>query len=181
MGLGALLIVAGLIGWIGSLGAEPASAQPAATSTTDPGGDPQAATQPTTTTSTPAPTTTSIPNTTSTSVPDATLIELFVPTFATTIAAGDADALLMTLHPAVIAVHDEQTCLAFINSEILLLESYQLTGPVSGPTTQTIESFTIDMYTAPIAFTFQGQEFEATASFAVEDGTVLWFGECAPN
>jgi hypothetical protein len=39
-------------------------------------------------------------------------------------------------------------------------------GSAGGPEVQSIGSFTIDMYTATVAFNFQGQAFESVASFA---------------
>ena len=35
-----------------------------------------------------------------------------------------------------------------------------------------------EVFTVPVAFEFQGQTFEATATFAAVDGRMHWFTEC---
>jgi len=174
MSVGGLLVLAGLIAWTTS------------------GGDTVVAGQTTTTFVTPAttaavtavstsssvPSTTTSTQATSTTLNPTTTIEAFVVEFAEAIDRGDTTLLISTLHPAVLAIHGETACLTFIEAEILLLGGYQLTGPLSGPSTQTFADFSIEVFSGPVAFTFQGQAFEATASFAMDDGQVRWFAEC---
>ena len=47
----------------------------------------------------------------------------------------------------------------------------------SSPTVE-LGDVTVDVYTAPVTFTFQGQQFEATGDFALVDGVVHWFTTC---
>ncbi len=123
-------------------------------------------------------TTTGVPATTTTTLDTAVAIETFVEEFSDAIERQDVDSLITALHPAVLEAFNEALCRAFIEDEILLLGDYRLTGPIQGPTPQTIGSFTVDMYTGPVAFTFQGQDFEPDASFAIEGNGVTWFTEC---
>lgn len=123
-------------------------------------------------------TTTSVPATTTTTLDAAAEIEAFVEEFSAAIERRDIDFLLGTLHPAVIELFSEELCRTFIEDEILLLGDYRLTGEIDGPTRQTIGSFTINMYAGPVAFTFQGQDFEGDAAFAIEENGVTWFSEC---
>ncbi len=138
----------------------------------------------TTTTSTTTTTTTEVITTTTseattTTTPDVTAeIEAFVEEFVAAIERQDVDSLMANLHPAVIELFDEDVCRTFIEDEILLLGDYRLTGEIDGPNSQTIGSFTVDMFTGPVAFTFQGQDFESDASFAIEETGVTWFAEC---
>ena len=131
-----------------------------------------------TTTTSQVVTTTTSEVTTTTTLDAAAGIEAFVEEFAATIEREDVDSLLATLHPAVLETFDEEICRTFIENEILLLGDYRLTGEPDGPNRQTIGSFTVDMYTGPVAFTFQGQDFESDASFAIEQTGVTWFTEC---
>ena len=132
-----------------------------------------------TTSTTQAGNTTTTSEATTTTTLDATIeIEVFVGEFSAAIERQDVDFLLATLHPAVIEVFNEEFCRTFIEDEILLLGNYRLNGPIQGPSPQTIGSFTVDMYTGPVAFTFQGQDFESDASFAIEGKVVTWFTEC---
>ena len=77
-----------------------------------------------------------------------------------------------------ISLFDAESCRDFISGEILQLEQYQLIGEVDGPTRQVIADTTLDMYKAPAAFVFQGQEFTSDAAFAFVDGEVRWFTQC---
>ncbi len=86
--------------------------------------------------------------------------------------------LVGTLHPAVISLFGEETCRAFISEEILLLQQYRLIGQVEGPIPQVVADTTLDMFRAPAAFVFQGQEFTSEAVFAFENGEVRWFTQC---
>ncbi|MGB7860961.1 MAG: hypothetical protein WBM90_10730 [Acidimicrobiia bacterium] len=178
MGLGSLLVVVGIVVWAASGGnltiADGSTTSTSRQTTSAPATEstgPGTTTPPATTSPTPAPTTTVVDLT-----PD---IEAFVPVFADAIGAGDADFLFNTLHPAVLAIYDEATCRAFIDSDILLLEDYRLTGPATGPETQTIATFEVDVYSGPVSFRFQGETFDTTATFAFLDNRVTWFTECA--
>jgi hypothetical protein len=123
-------------------------------------------------------TTTSVPATTTTTLDATAAIETFVEEFSVAIERQDVDSLMAALHPAVLEAFNEELCRSFIEDEILLLGDYRLTGPIQGPTPQNIGSFTVGMYTGPVAFTFQGQDFESDASFAIEANGVTWFTEC---
>ncbi len=123
-------------------------------------------------------TTTTNAATTTTTLDATAEIEAFVEEFAAAIEREDVNSLLATLHPAVLEAFDEEVCRSFIENEILLLADYRLIGEPDGPNRQTIGSFTLDMYTGPVAFTFQGQDFESDASFAFEEANVTWFTEC---
>ena len=166
--LGGIVAVIGLIGMVTSGdGGISEAASPTTTTIED--------SETTTTTSRSATTTTQA---TTTTLDVTAEIEAFVEGFATAIEREDVDSLLATLHPAVPETFDEEICRTFIENEILLLLEYRLTGEIDGPNSQTIGSFTIDMYSGPVAFTFQGQDFESGASFAIEETGVTWFGEC---
>ncbi len=122
-------------------------------------------------------TTTTAPTTTTTI--DATReIEAFVDAFVDAIAREDMEFLFETLHPAVISLFDEPTCRTFISEEILQLAEYRLIGEVDGPTLQSIGSTTVEMFRAPVAFTFQGQAFTSEATFAFDGSEVRWFTQC---
>ena len=133
----------------------------------------------TTTTMAPITTTTigEITTTTEAFDPQAT-IESFLLDHAAAIEASDVDFLMATLHPAVIEVHGAELCRSFVEREILALVDYRITGEVTGPESQTVASSTFDVYSAPVAFTFSGQDFEAFAGFAVENGELRWMAEC---
>jgi len=176
MSVGGLLVIAGFIVWMTSRGDTVVSSQPTVTVMTPATATAVAAAS--TTSSFPLPSTTTSTQATSTTLDSTTKIEAFVIEFAEAIDLGDSNFLISTLHPAVLAVHGETSCSAFIDAEILLLMGYQLTGPLGGPSTQTVADFSIEVFSGPVAFTFQGQSFEATASFAVDDGQVRWFAEC---
>ena len=135
----------------------------------------------TTMTAAPAPTTTAAPTTTT--LAPSQLIEDFVVLFALAIADGDADFLLNRLHPAVTGGFGPDLCLNWIETEILQLGDYELTGPVQGPQdrpfttpagTGTIEG----AYSAPVSFVFQGQLFNAQGGFVLIGAEVNWLGQC---
>lgn len=141
---------------------------------------------PTTTTSTTAPTTTTT-MTAATTTPPTTppeTVEDFLLTFAAAIANADTDFLLDRLHPVVLEQHGADLCRTFIAREILALVDYKLAGAVPAPVPKTYTtpagSTTLPVHyeDIPVTFTFQGQRFEATASLAIEDGTVRWFAAC---
>lgn len=185
MAAGATLALVGVIGWVTDGGGDTVAAttQPTTstqvTSTTDAPtttGPPTTTTQPSTTSTTEATTTTSQPTTTTVAAGEA--IAGFVGAFAAWIADGDVDALMAALHPAVIEASGEDLCRAFVEREILALVDYRLAGEVTGPRSATFGSGSIDMYEAPISFTFQGAAFDDTAQFAFVDGDVRWFATC---
>lgn len=166
MVVGALLVAAGIGGWVMSAGGEPTTT--VATSTTAP--DP-------TTTATLQVTTTAAPTTTTTI--DATgEIEEFVEAFVDAIAREDVEFLFETLHPAIISLFDEPACRTFISEDIVQLAEYRLIGEVDGPTLQSIGSTTVEMFRAPVAFTFQGEDFTSEATFAFDGSEVRWFTQC---
>lgn len=98
--------------------------------------------------------------------------------FTDAITHADTELLLEALHPAVISLFDEDSCRAFIEDEVLELDRYRLIGEVEGPERQVVADMEIEMYTAPVAFAFQGQEFTSEAAFAFLDGQVRWFTQC---
>lgn len=174
---GAGIALAGVVGWATSGSGDPESA--AMTTTTSPASTLTQSTPSTSAaTTTTATTSTTTPSTTTTTVDAAPAIESFVDRFTDAITRVDTELLLQTLHPAVIALFDEGTCRQFISEEILQLEQYRLIGEVEGPTRQVVADMTVDMYRAPVAFAFQGQEFTSEAAFAFEDGEPRWFTQC---
>jgi hypothetical protein len=62
------------------------------------------------------------------------------------------------------------------------LEGYHLTGPPSDPVTKVFNTpngqASVAVIDAPIGFTFQGEEFDVTGSYAFVDGVMHWFTEC---
>lgn len=177
-GVGIALI--GILGWLFSSdgGSEPASTTVTANTTTS-----VATTQPAlaSTTTDPPATTTTMPPVTTTTIDANAAIQTFVPTFADAIARQDVGYLLETLHPSVFALFDEEACRSFITDEILQLEQYRLIGEADGPTTQLVAETEVDMYQAPVAFAFQGQEFTSEAAFAFVEGQVRWFTQCGTS
>ncbi len=175
--LGGIVAAIGLIGMFVSNNGGDAEAL-LTTTTTIQDSETTTTTSITATTTTQAITTTTSEATTTTTLDVTAEIEAFVEGFAAAIEREDIESLLATLHPAVLEAFDEETCQTFIENEILLLLDYRLTGEIDGPNSQTFGSFTVDMYTRPVAFTFQGQDFESGASFAIEETGVTWFAEC---
>jgi cytoskeletal protein RodZ len=190
MALGAVVALVGVIGWATSGGydTEPVAATTTTseapsttapnTATTASAPTTQDATTTTVSATTSQATTTTAPQTTTTTVSATDVIAAFVPAFAQAIADGDVDGLMATLHPAVIAAGGEELCRAFVEREILELMDYRLTGEVTGPRSATFGSASVEMYEAPIAFTFQGAAFDDTAQFTLVDGEVRWFATC---
>lgn len=175
MAVGAVLSVAGAIGLLFGDNREPATESTIATAVPEP--------STTTSITTTAPTTTGAPSTTeasttSTIVPSPADVDLFVGQFVAWIEAADTDALVGRLHPVVIDEYGQDLCRSFVEREILALENYRSTGPVTGPDASQFGSVDIDVYRVPVAFTFQGGEFTSDAAFAFEDGVVYWFATC---
>lgn len=174
---GLFLALIGVAWWAVSGDGE---SEPPATTETTATSLPTSTSQPSTTTTTSEPTTTSttVATTTTTTIDARGAIQTFVPAFAEAIARQDVEFLLGTLHPSVFVLFDEDTCRGFITDEILLLEQYRLIGEVDGPTSQLVAEMEVDMYQAPVAFAFQGQEFTSEAAFALVEGQVRWFTQC---
>lgn len=185
MVLGGVVVVVAIVGMVagGGAPAEPVAA-PTSTSTAMTTTTPATAASTTTTTvaSTTIPTMTIVETTTTPSttapVDPAAAIAAFVPEFANMITAGDAQGLFDTLHPAVLETQDANLCKSFIEREILALVDYRLTGDVTGPVPTTFGSTTVDVYSGPVSFTYQGQTFDSSATFAMVDGGVRWFTTC---
>jgi len=182
MGVGVAMIVAGVL-TLGGEDPEPV-ASPATTTTT-------AAPETTTTTTTEAPTTptttTSPPATTTTTTTTTTVpppsVEDFIAEYATATESGDADFLFDRLLPQLRDTFGGDLCRAWVEREILAISDYQLTGEVTGPTSRTLtvaetEIPTDDYYEGPVAFTFQGEPFDTTAQWVIQDGRVYWIGVC---
>ena len=182
--VGVALIILGLVtrGGFAEAGIEEASTTvgsspeplPPTTATTAP--IPQ-----TTTTIAPTTTTTTIPPTTTTVPPPS--IEEFIGAYAAATESGDEDFLFERLLPGVVDALGVETCRNFVGSEITLISNYRLTGMVSGPFSRSLNVGEVqinvdDYYEAPVSFTFQGQSFDATATFVALDGVVYWIGEC---
>ena len=103
--------------------------------------------------------------------------------FATAIMEGDADFLFDRLHPAVVGGFGADLCRTWIEEEILVLENYRVTGPVTGPQDQSFtspvgEGIIESAFSAPVTFTFSGQEFESDGGFALVEDEMRWLGQC---
>jgi cell division septation protein DedD len=142
----------------------------------------------TTTTAPPATTSVAAPATSTTAAPVTTavaapaLVAAFIERFASAIAAGDVDALVATLHPAVVETYGESVCRSFTEREILALGDYRLVGDVTGPYEKSLDTPqgplpVAGIYEAAVRFTFQGSDFDVTAEFVVAD-TVSWLAVC---
>jgi hypothetical protein len=138
----------------------------------------------TTSATTTAPTTTTTTRaTTTTNVLGASAIEVFVEDYRVALDNDDVTFLFDWLHPGVKDGYGSDLCREWVAREIAALESYELTGPLVGPTSATIstESGTFevdDLYSGPISFVYQGASFEGLAQFAVQDGSIYWLGIC---
>ena len=184
MVLGGIAVAVAIVGMVAG-GDAPAEPVAASTSTSTSTITPETTASTTTTAATTAPTmtipdgTTAASTTTTAVQPDPIeKIEAFVPEFAGMIAAGDVQGLFDTLHPAVLDAQDADLCRTYIEREILALVDYRLTGAVTGPSPTTFGSTSVDVYTGPVAFTYQGQSFDSTATFALDNGEVRWFTTC---
>jgi len=183
---GGVVVVVALIGMLTGGGASTeAGATSTSTTTISAATTAATTTAATTTAATTTPTmtilesTTTGPTTTTTVQPDAIqAIETFVPEFAGMIAAGDVQGLFDTLHPAVLDAQDADLCKTYIEREILALVDYRLTGAVTGPVPTTFGSTTIDLYSGPVSFSYQGEAFDSTAAFGLVNGDARWFTTC---
>lgn len=190
--VGVALIIIGLV-WRGGTSAGvgiEATATTGVSATTTPTST--AAPAPTTVTTAPAPppttattsttTTTSTPPTTTTAVPPPP-VEEFIAEYAAATESGNADFLFERLLPGIVDVLGADLCRGFVENEITAISDYRLTGMVSGPFARSLnvgdaQISVDDYYEAPVSFTFQGQSFDATATFAAVGGLVYWIGEC---
>jgi hypothetical protein len=139
-------------------------------------------------TSGPSSTTTAPAATTSSSLPTTTTLQSetvaeFVDAFAAALVNRDADFVMSRLHPDVVEAYPEGTCQAWVADQIMALSDYRMTGGVTGPTDKTVTiagrqvTFT-DVYSAPVSFTFGGQDFQSSADFILLEGLVYWLGVC---
>lgn len=176
LGLGAVLVAAGVAGLLGE--ETPPDLQ-AADITTNTAAEPSTTTELTASSTSMATTTTSTSPTTT--IPAET-VEEFVETFDASLETDDESFLFDRLHPVVIEGYGEELCREWIAREIVELSDYRLTGEPEGPEPRTVQTpqgeREIDLISAPVSFTFQGQSFEATAGFSLVDGLVHWVGEC---
>lgn len=183
MALGIVLVAAAfLIAMSGGSDADPVAGPttsvPGAGSTSGP---PSTTTTTPVTTSKPAVTTSSSAPTTTTLQPET--VEEFVAAFAAALVNGDGGFVMSRLHPDVVGAYPEGTCQAWVDDQIMALSDYRMTGEVSGPTAKTVaiadRQVTFeDVYSAPVGFTFGGQDFQSSADFTLVDGLVYWLGVC---
>ena len=183
--IGGLLILAGLIGLLTqsddgsattSSTADAAPVGPATASTTTAVRQSTSAVATTGEATTTAPTTAA--PTTVTSTPAQTVDEFFID-YVTAIEARNVDFLYDRLHPVVLEQPTADLCRAFIEREILALGDYRATGTVTGPLEHEVAGTLVtDFHSLPVAFEFQGQTFDGTATFAPVDGQMHWFTEC---
>jgi len=136
-----------------------------------------------TTRPTPMTTTTAAPTTTTTIAPSTGAIEGFVADYRAALDNDDVVFLFEWLHPAVKDGYGLDLCRDWVAREIAALESYELTGPLIGPSAATIATnggtFEVeDLYSGPISFVYQGAFFQDQAQFAVQDGSIYWLGIC---
>lgn len=137
----------------------------------------EASTDPTTTIS-------SAPSTTGDGDVDAvSAVSSLIVTLADSIDSGDTASVLALLHPAIVSAFGPELCRSWVEDEIMALEGYRANGDVSGPTTGSIETPSgliefEERYSVPVAFGFQGQQFEAIADFVVEGGEAYFTGTC---
>ena len=129
-----------------------------------------------------APTTTAAVTTTAI-VLGAGAIEVFVEDYREALDNDDVAFLFDRLHPEVKDGYGSDLCREWVAREIAALESYELTGPLIGPSSATIstESGTFevdDLYSGPISFVYQGASFEGQAQFAIRSGSIYWLGIC---
>lgn len=179
MGAGALLVLIGLVAWATSGGGETLSIRTtSAPQTTTSTAETTTTLVTTTTTSTPTTTSTTVLVTTTTTIDAGAEIPRFVEAFAEAIAQEDTEFLFDTLHPAVTELFQSQECRTFIAEEILRLEQYGIAGQVTGPTRTEVAGSIVEMFSVPVTFTFQGQEFASAAAFAFEGAEVRWFTQC---
>lgn len=180
-GIGAVAVVVGTIGWVSS-GGEPGDTPGAPTTTASaPTTTAPSTTSPAPTTTVAETTTTPLATTTTTLGPDA--IRSFVGEFSAALVTGDRAFVESRLHPQVIDGYGPDPCGTWITDEIMTLSGYRLIDGPEGPLDQVFSTpngnqSISDSWAGRVAFTFQGQEFEGDARFAVLDGLVYWLGQC---
>jgi len=161
--------------------------EPVAAATTSSSGTGSTLGPSSTTTSVPV-TTTAPAATTSSSLPTTTTLQPetvaeFVDAFAAALVNRDGDFVMSRLHPDVVGAYPEGTCQAWVADQIMALSDYRMTGGVTGPADKTVTiagrqvTFT-DVYSAPVSFTFGGQDFQSSADFILLEGLVYWLGVC---
>ena len=191
---GVVVLAIGVIGYLiedeDEAGAAQGTTTSVTTTTTAPTTTAPTTTAPTTTstaTTTTSTTTTTSATTTTAPVTSAPLpgpadVEAFVAEFAAATVGGDVEFLFGRLHPVVISVSDEATCRAYVEREIVAISDYRLTGPVARTsTTVTVGNRQVlvdPLFTAPVAFSFQGQQVETTGQFAPVAGEMRWLTQC---
>jgi hypothetical protein len=129
------------------------------------------------------PTTTTAAPTTTTLVLGASAVEVFVEDYRAALDNDDVAFLFGWLHPEVKDGYGPDLCREWVAREIAALESYELTGPLIGPSSATISTesgtFEVDhLYSGPISFVYQGVSFEGQAQFAIREGSIYWLGIC---
>jgi hypothetical protein len=181
---GAVAVVAGVL--LGGLGIGNLVGGQISTEDLEPGNTTVVAAAPPTSasvTTTGPTTTTAVPTTSSTIAPGVGAVERFVADYRVALDTDDVAFLFEWLYPAVKDGYGFDLCRDWVASEIATLESYQLTGPLIGPSSATIATnggtFEVDdLYTGPISFVYQGASFEDQAQFAVQEGSIYWLGIC---
>ena len=90
--------------------------------------------------------------------------------------------MFATLHPVAVAQSNEASCRTLIETEILLLEDYRVTGDVAvEQRTVSVgeDTFEVDpFFVVPVTFTFQGTEFSQAANLGGFEGEIRWFTAC---
>ncbi len=185
--LGAILLVLAVVLFAAGTGTETSGPPSTAATGLQPTTSSTEPAPPAPTTTRTSPSTTTLQATPSTGgggeVDAAASVSALIDTLAATIEAGDSEAVLALLHPAITSGFGEDLCRSWVEDEIMALEGYRAVGDVTGPTSGSLDTPSGpvefgERYSVPIAFTFQGQEFEATADFVVEDGTAYFTGTC---
>ncbi len=188
-GVGLLLMIVGFLSRGGSSTPEP-EAGATTTSTTAAPTTTTPTTATSTTTTTNAPTTTNTTSSTATTTTTTTTttepppsIEQFVTDYVAATESGDGGFLFDRLLPEIRDTLGADLCRSWVNSEILAISDYKLTGNITGPSSRSLtagdSTFAVDQYyEAPVSFTFQGQSFDSKAAWVIQDGEVYWVGEC---
>lgn len=178
---GAVAVVVGVVGYLGSSSSDGVAGEPGPTTSVTTA-TAQVTTTTLTTTIAPPSTTTVVtttvaPATTTSMVFEAEeTVEEFVRMFATALEEGDLDFIWQRLHPEVVAAGGEDLCRAWVENEIMALSDYTLYEVTGGP--ETVNGIP-DVYSAAVSFTYQGQVFDdATGQYALVDGTFRWLGAC---
>ena len=172
-GLGAALILVGLL-------MQSAFVEPEPTTTTSIGS--------TTTTTSLAPTstttTTTLPATTTTTTTPPETLEEFVVAYRAALDDDDVAFLVSRLHPRIIEIQGEELCRAWVEREVVNLNDYQIVGEISGPADEMFTApdgsqFAIaDTFSTTVTFTIQGENFESEAGFALVESVMHWLGTC---